>query len=278
MRLSALPIAVALVGCYPTTTRPAFPPVPAAQIIEIELPVADATSALAVMLDQDSIPVRRTEPKDGWLETGWFDTGTLQPTNRRPIGDSVVRVRAWIDPSRPVESKPNYSNVTIETVYRPMVDPSRPERDLEEQVPANNPVSGRIVLIMAQLARTYGGVDTTARADSGSAKKPARDTTVTRPAAGSVVKKPGADSATKKPAADSVVTKPVIDSAKKKPAADSVVTKPVIDSAKKKPRPDTLVIRLPSVSVSGTPPVARYAGRVRGPGRVARAGRGNFSG
>ena len=249
MRLAPLVVAMVVGACYPTTTRPAFLPLPAAEVTEIELPVPGATSALAVLLDQDSIPVRRTEPKDGWLETGWFDAQTLRPTGRRPLGSDIVRVRAWIDPSRP-----NYSNVTVETVYRPVADPSRPGRELEEQVPHNNPVSGRITLVLAQLARAYGGVDTTAHPATDSAKSGRRDTTTIRSPADSATKNPAAAPVKKKLGADSILKKPALDSATKKPATDTVVKKPVADSTRK-PQPDT----------SGTPVPLSAARGLRAP-------------
>lgn len=162
VRASAALVTATLLGCYPTTTRPAFLPEPGAQITELELGIPEATRALAIALDADSIPVHRTEPKDGWLETDWFDTTTMQPTGARRLGLGVVKVRAWVDPSRP-----NYSNVTIETVYRPFADPSVPERELESLVPINHRVAAKIVVLMGKLSREYGApVDTAATADT----------------------------------------------------------------------------------------------------------------
>jgi hypothetical protein len=144
-----------LLGCFPTTTRPSFLPQPSAVIAEVDLLVPQATRALALALDADSIPVRRTEPKDGWLESDWFDAKTLKPTAQRRVGLDVVKIRAWVDPSRP-----NHSNITVETIYRPMTDPSRPDRELEKQVPSTHPIAGRMVAVTLKLAMMYGGVST----------------------------------------------------------------------------------------------------------------------
>lgn len=159
-----------VVACYPATTRPAFLPEPTAPVAEVELAIPEATRAAAVALDADSIPVRRTEPKDGWLESDWFDATTLQPTTSRRLGAEVVKVRVWVDPSRP-----NYSNITAETVYRPFADPSRPDRELEEQVPVNHRVGAKIVQILGKLRQQFGGVepDTTVKSDS-VVKKPVK--------------------------------------------------------------------------------------------------------
>jgi hypothetical protein len=150
-----------VLACYPATTRPDFLPMPSASTTEVELGVPQATRAIAIALDADSIPVRRTEARDGWLESDWFDVATMRPTGRRRLGAGVVKVRAWIDPSRP-----NHSNITVETVFRPRADPSQPERELERQVPINHPVSGRVVKALGDVSRTYGG----AAADSAKAK------------------------------------------------------------------------------------------------------------
>ena len=139
-----------LAACYPTTTRPAMTPVPAASVTEWELFVPEATRALALALDADSIPVSRTEPADGWLETPWFDARTLTPTTRRPLGEETVRLRAWIDPSQP-----NHSAITVEIVYRPVADPSREGRALERQVNAAHPVAQRVAAVLGRLTKQY---------------------------------------------------------------------------------------------------------------------------
>ncbi len=152
MRVHPLLIGAALAACYPATTRPDLVPVPDATRAEIELFVPQATRALAVELDTDSVLVRRTEPEDGWLETDWLDAATLQPTRRRPVGPEVVKVRAFVEPGRP-----NHSVIHVETVYRRVVDPARPPRDLEVQVPAGHPVRVRVERAVGRLVAVYGG-------------------------------------------------------------------------------------------------------------------------
>jgi hypothetical protein len=139
-------------ACYPTTTRPALTPVPEALIAEWELFVPQAMRTLALALDADSIPVSRTEPEDGWLETPWFDARSYQPVTRRPLGEETVRIRAWADPARP-----NHSAITLEIVYRPVADPSREGRTLERQVNAAHPVAQKVAAMMERLRKEHGG-------------------------------------------------------------------------------------------------------------------------
>lgn len=171
---------LAAAACYPATTRPAFLPLPSANVVEWELSVREATRELALALDADSIPVQRTELADGWLETGWFDATTLRPTSRRPLGAGVVRLRAWADPSQP-----NHSNVTVETVYRPFDDPSRDGRSLDRVVAANHPVALRVGSLLNRLTMKFGEpVDvpvTPVRSDSSATKAvPKSDSTSAR--------------------------------------------------------------------------------------------------
>jgi hypothetical protein len=145
--------AMALVlACRPESTRPPFPPVPEAASIEIRLPPADATRLLAEALRADSIPPARIELGDTWFETGWFVATTGQPAHHRATGLDVVRVRAWADPTHPGNCK-----VVVETVYRPMADPSLPQRELDRQVPRNHPVAIKVRAALQELVKRYGG-------------------------------------------------------------------------------------------------------------------------
>lgn len=146
MRSAVTMIALALAACYPATSRPDLQPVPGAFRVEVEMFVPEATRALALALHDDSIPIRRTVPEDGWLESEWIDFATMQPTRRRPLGVDVVRVRAFITPGRA-----NHSIIEVETVYRPMVSPARPDRTLEQQVPTGHPVAVRVQQALERL-------------------------------------------------------------------------------------------------------------------------------
>ena len=150
LRLGLLATAAA---CQPNTTRPSFPPVPEAAGTEVRLSVPQATQRLAEALKADSIPVRKVQIRDGYLETGWFATASRRPTaGHRAIGPGVVRVRAWADPARPGSSQ-----LTVETIYRPLRDPSLPDRELEREVRPDHPVALKVVAVLAGMVQRYGG-------------------------------------------------------------------------------------------------------------------------
>lgn len=154
MRSSILRVGLGLLAasCQPNTARPPFAPLPEAAGTEVRLSVPEATRRLAEVLRADSIPLRRVALRDGYIETAWFDAATRRPIRRRPIGPGVVRVRAWADPARP-----GSSHLTVETLYRPLVDPSLPERELEREVAPSHPVALRVEAALRQLVERYGG-------------------------------------------------------------------------------------------------------------------------
>ncbi|HET8622640.1 MAG TPA: hypothetical protein VFM14_03685 [Gemmatimonadales bacterium] len=142
----------AIAACQLATARPSFDPFPEARHADVALSRAEATELLAEALRADSIPVTRVEPRDGYVETPWFDAETGRPTSKRPVGRGIVRVRGWVEPARV-----RHSELRVETVFRRMVDPSLPERELERQVAAEHPVAQRVDSVLAELARRYEG-------------------------------------------------------------------------------------------------------------------------
>ena len=126
-----------IAGCNPNSTRPPqLEPVTGALHVEVELQPQQATQELADQLLVDSIPITVVEIRDAYLESPWFDAATGEPTDQRPLGPDVVRVRAWVNPGRP-----NHSHLRVETVYRPLDDPSAPTRELDRQVPGADPLA-----------------------------------------------------------------------------------------------------------------------------------------
>ena len=144
--IAGLALLVSLAACSPATRRPAFAPMPEARRGELELEVPAATDSLAKVLIAAGIPVSRIASRDGYLETPWFDTATGRPAAGRPLGPGRVRVRAWVSPSRY-----RYSELAVETVFRPFADPSAAPRDLEQSVAYSHPVRQRVRTALASL-------------------------------------------------------------------------------------------------------------------------------
>jgi hypothetical protein len=149
---TALTAAALLGGCRPNTTRPAITPYPEAASTEIRLSPQEATRRLAEALEADSLTPSRVRVRDGYLETRWLDSASGRPTARRPLGTDVVRIRAWADPGRPGNTL-----LIVETLYRPLADPSLPERELERQVPRDHPVALKVEQTLEAMLKRFGG-------------------------------------------------------------------------------------------------------------------------
>ena len=143
---------VLLTACRPETTRPAIVPLPEAAATEIRVAPQEATRSLAEAMAAESLPPSTVRIRDAYIETAWLDSATGRPASRRPIGTGVVKVRAWADPGRPGNTV-----LIVETLYRPLADPSLPERDLERQVPPEHPTAVKMDGILEAMLKRYGG-------------------------------------------------------------------------------------------------------------------------
>ena len=155
MKPAALIVTLVLaLSCRATTHRPYFTPLPVATTAQIELGIPEATRVLSEELAKDSITIATIHEADGFLDSGWLDARTLEPTRARPLGPAVVRVRAWVNPD-----KEFWSELVVEASYRPLDDPSRPERELDVSLPEDHPLQRRIAGALRSLVERYGDAE-----------------------------------------------------------------------------------------------------------------------
>lgn len=138
-------------SCDPRTTRPDVTPIPEARTIEVVLSRQGAITRLHQALLADSFPIEKVVTQDAWLETPWFDALTLKPTGAQRLGRDVVKLRGWADPSRPGNSL-----IVVELVYRPLADPSVPQRELDRPVPPTDSIYNRVGTILKHLDDEIG--------------------------------------------------------------------------------------------------------------------------
>jgi hypothetical protein len=77
--------------------------------------------------------VARFNVRDGYVESAWYDPARHRSyQHARDIADlpGTVKIRCWADPWVPGQTR-----LTVEPVYRPRLDPSRTERDLDVIAP-----------------------------------------------------------------------------------------------------------------------------------------------
>jgi hypothetical protein len=113
---------------------------------EVHARISPATERLVRALTVDSIPIAVQSLRDGWVETPWLNAETLKPTDARPVGTQVVRIRGWVNPA-----KEGYSTIVVEAAYRPYADPSLPERELERPLPKDHPLQVKLDSLVARI-------------------------------------------------------------------------------------------------------------------------------
>jgi len=122
-------IVLLFAACTPITTRPDFRPDPRALVVILDARPERVTAALDSLVPVESLEVARANVRDGYVETAWYDTHARRTRHHeREIAHlaATVKIRFWADPWVPGQTR-----LTVEPVYRPRYDPSRPERGLE---------------------------------------------------------------------------------------------------------------------------------------------------
>ncbi len=155
-RLASLAVLLLLAGCA-RNGQPGFQPMAEARRGQIELDPQEATKKLAEAMTAAGLPVTEVATREGFVATAWYDTAGMKPAGARPLGAGDVRIRAWVMPW-----KYGWSEITMEAVYRPVADPSLPERELERSVPFDHPARVKIREVM----QAMGVTSTLAEADA----------------------------------------------------------------------------------------------------------------
>lgn len=119
--------------------RPRYGALPQA----VQTTIADGPTAVTQLIDNTvrtaGLAIARSAPREGYVETEWFDVGTRERVGLPFTGmDRVVKLRFFVDPSQ------GQTRVIAECVYRVAWDPSVPARELERMVPQDH--AGRVLL------------------------------------------------------------------------------------------------------------------------------------
>lgn len=149
-------VALSAAACNPASSRPGYLPYPEDLSVLLGGSVPTVAAAAGSWFESQGIHLEWINAEDGYVETTWYDTDTHQSTSGTG-GDlgtmmATFKLRVWVDPDAPGKSK-----MTVEAVYRPALDPSRTERDLERTAP---PGSGGAVLVqslIAEMQSKFGG-------------------------------------------------------------------------------------------------------------------------
>jgi hypothetical protein len=153
-RIPHFAFSIFALACNPTTTRPDFRPLPQARAAQILARPQQVIPAAAALVVAESLRVRHASPRDGYLETDWYDTRahrSFRDGAAAPDLAHTVKLRFWADPYVPGETI-----LTLEVAYRLRYDPSRDGRDLETSVPAGQEGDTLADSLVVRLKRQFG--------------------------------------------------------------------------------------------------------------------------
>jgi hypothetical protein len=154
-RIGWLALATAA-ACATGGQRPRYGAVPESHLLTVRQPSDSVVVRLTDRARALGLPIVRSAPREGYIETGWYDVARGQPT-AAPFSrlDSIVRYRVFADPVQ------GHTRILIECVRRIAWDPSTPERELERMVPPAHPgtalIDSLLDTVRADTLRAPGG-------------------------------------------------------------------------------------------------------------------------
>ena len=128
-------------------------PLPEAFVDTLDMQPADLLAELQRHSIELGFAIAVSSELDRYLETRWFNMATGRSDDgdlNRP--DRVILLRFWIDPLGPLGYQ-----LTSEAVYRPVADPSLPDRAAELMVPPGHEGEQILVRILDGVKERLGG-------------------------------------------------------------------------------------------------------------------------
>jgi len=134
-------LAAALAACTGLGgVRPLYGPVPGSVSLQLDAPPDAVAAAAAEEVQHLGLRVQWLSREEGYLETQWFDLTARSSSQEPAFSDleRVVKMRFFADPAA------GKTRLLAECVTTRLVDPSRPQRELERMAPEGH--AGRELL------------------------------------------------------------------------------------------------------------------------------------
>jgi len=112
-------------------------PLPEAPSVVLYARPPRVAAEIQTWLTTQGLKVEMASVPDAYVETAWLTGG--------------FKIRCWADPDAPGKSR-----LTVEAVYRPVLDPSRTERDLEVLVPPGHDGAKLVDRLIDDLKKKLG--------------------------------------------------------------------------------------------------------------------------
>jgi hypothetical protein len=139
------------VVCGAGGVRPRFAPFHAALSDTVTASPDSVIMAAAAVLQAEGIEVHHVRPREGFLETHWFDAGNNRRVRASSLGtDALTIIRLWAD------AVTERRTLVVGEAARPLVvDPSLPTREREVPVAEDEPGHQVMLRVFEQVMAAF---------------------------------------------------------------------------------------------------------------------------
>jgi hypothetical protein len=151
-RLVLSTLALLLLGCAALGgVRPYYGPVPGSQTILLNALPDVVTRAAAEEVQHAGLALQWISPAEGYVETQWFNVTNHVSTPDPDLSDleHTVKLRFFADPTA------GKTRLAAEAVTTYVVDPSRPQREMERMVSEGHPGREVLTQVVDRLKRRF---------------------------------------------------------------------------------------------------------------------------
>ena len=151
-RLVLPALALLLAGCAALGgVRPYYGPVPGSETFLLNALPDAVTRAAAEEVQHAGLALQWISPAEGYVETQWFNVTTRVSTPDPDLRDleHTVKLRFFADPTA------GKTRLAAEAVTTYVVDPSRPQRELERMTPEGHPGREVLTQVVDRLKRRF---------------------------------------------------------------------------------------------------------------------------
>jgi hypothetical protein len=137
--------------------RPFYGPVPGSETFLLNALPDAVTRAAAEEVQHAGLTLQWISPAEGYVETQWFNV-TTHVSSPDPVLsdlDHTVKLRFFADPTA------GKTRLAAEAVTTYVVDPSRPQREMERMTPAGHPGREVLTQVVDRLKRRFPMPDST---------------------------------------------------------------------------------------------------------------------
>jgi hypothetical protein len=147
-----------LAGCAALGgVRPYYGPVPGSETFLLNALPDAVTRAAAEEVQHAGLVLQWISPAEGYVETQWFNVSTHVSTPDPDLRDleHTVKLRFFADPTA------GKTRLAAEAVTTYVVDPSRPQREMERMTPEGHPGREVLTQVVDRLKRRFPMPDST---------------------------------------------------------------------------------------------------------------------